>query len=40
MKIFQNKIVKLYDRRNTELYTLENNNGIKIIITNYGGIIT
>lgn len=40
MKIKSELFGKLPDGREAMLYTLQNNNGIKIKITNYGGIIT
>ncbi len=39
IKITRKKFGELNDGRTAELYTLENENGMKVEITNYGGII-
>ncbi len=39
IKITKEKFGKMNDGRRADLYTLENENGMKVEITNYGGII-
>ena len=39
ISISKKKFGKLEDGRTADLYTLKNENGMKVEITNYGGII-
>ncbi len=40
MKVTKSKFGELNDKREAMLFTLENDNGVMVKITNYGGIIT
>jgi len=40
MKLERNRFGNLPDGRQVDLYTLTNDNGIEVAITNYGGIVT